>query len=367
MPVTAQRTNLAAVRNGDTPVLTFETTPRTAGILVRQIKIDGGTQMRAALDQATVIEYQELLDANPGQWPFPPIVVFYDGETHWLGDGFHRVAAASTRRTVIPADLRDGTRRDAILYAAGANANHGLRRTGADKRRAVEVLLRDEEWGQWSNTEIARRCQVSEGTVRTLRGLLERTSQITKSITRKAADGRTMDTRAIGARSLAVAPGAGSNGVAGITVNGDRPLPNWVGAEEPANTGSVASAATGSRQQGSPLAKCSVCSRPLYDPVQAAQGIGACCAAKKAAGMVAGDDGTEAEPQAESATWSTGAGLDSRTLVVRGQLNVFRAALDSLDAWAEATGHFTATLEAERGLRRVIELTEQELHALGAA
>lgn len=34
------------------------------------------------------------------------------------------------------------------------------RRTNADKRRAVETLLRDEEWKKWSDREIARRCGV---------------------------------------------------------------------------------------------------------------------------------------------------------------------------------------------------------------
>lgn len=50
--------------------------------------------------------------------------------------------------------------RDAILYACGANSTHGLKRTNADKRRAVMALLKDEEWGKWSDREIARRCGV---------------------------------------------------------------------------------------------------------------------------------------------------------------------------------------------------------------
>ncbi len=37
----------------------------------------------------------------------------------------------------------------------GANADHGLRRTYADKRRAVEMLLQDEEWRTWSDRAIA--------------------------------------------------------------------------------------------------------------------------------------------------------------------------------------------------------------------
>jgi uncharacterized ParB-like nuclease family protein len=75
------------------------------------IRIDGGTQPRAQLDDATVVEYTEAL-GNGNE--FPPVVVFYDGETYWLADGFHRVE--SHRRaghTDITASIRQGTQRDA--------------------------------------------------------------------------------------------------------------------------------------------------------------------------------------------------------------------------------------------------------------
>jgi hypothetical protein len=65
--------------------------------------------------------------------------------------------------------VRPGGRRDAILYAAGANAAHGLKRPNRDKRNAVMVLLKDPEWGQWSDREIARQCNVDGKTVAALR------------------------------------------------------------------------------------------------------------------------------------------------------------------------------------------------------
>jgi len=52
--------------------------------------------------------------------------------------------------------------RDALLYSISFNAEHGLPRTNADKRKAVRLLLADAEWGQWSYREIARHCQVSQ-------------------------------------------------------------------------------------------------------------------------------------------------------------------------------------------------------------
>lgn len=99
-----------------------------------------------------------------------PVTVFYDGSEYWLADGFHRAAASEgCQRTEIQADVRPGSRRDACLAAAGANATHGLRRSNADKRRAVVLLLQDEEWSQWSDREIARRCGVSHTFVSNLR------------------------------------------------------------------------------------------------------------------------------------------------------------------------------------------------------
>lgn len=75
----------------------------------------------------------------------------------------------------------------------------GLRRTNADKRKAVKTLLKDEEWSQWSDREIARQCAVSNDMVsRYRRSLSENDSQPTK---RKGADGRTIDTSNIGSTS----------------------------------------------------------------------------------------------------------------------------------------------------------------------
>ncbi len=185
----------------------INTAERTT-IPLERIKTDGGTQMRAALDPETVQEYLDAM--QPVGWgDFPVVIVYYDGKDHWLADGFHRVeayrraAANLDQPASVPADVRSGTRRDAILHAAGANASHGLRRTNADKRRAVENLLRDDEWRHWSNREIGRRCAVDEGTVRRIRGEMERTAEIPQSEERHGADGRTIDTSNIGTNPAA--------------------------------------------------------------------------------------------------------------------------------------------------------------------
>lgn len=134
---------------------------------ISQITADPAVQPRAGMDMATVLEYAGEMQAGT---QFPPVIVFYDGQSHWLADGFHRYEAArQSRFTIISADVREGGRREAVLYSVGANATHGLRRSNADKRRAVETLLRDDEWRGWSDHEIARQCAVSAMFVGTMR------------------------------------------------------------------------------------------------------------------------------------------------------------------------------------------------------
>ena len=85
-------------------------------------------------------------------------------------DGFHRFhAARQADKREIECNIIEGTLRDAILAAAGANACHGLHRSKADKRRSVLALLQDDEWSQLGNAEIARRTRTSRSFVALLR------------------------------------------------------------------------------------------------------------------------------------------------------------------------------------------------------
>jgi hypothetical protein len=68
----------------------------------------------------------------------------------------------------------------------GANANHGLKRTNADKRRAVKMLLDDEEWSQNSNVWIADKCGVDETLVRRIK---EESGSVKPNV--KGKDGKT--------------------------------------------------------------------------------------------------------------------------------------------------------------------------------
>lgn len=171
---------------------------QVTALSVERIRTDGGTQPRAEMNQLVVDEYAASMEGGAA---FPPVVVFHDGEGHWLADGFHRVAAArSLQRLSIGAEVRQGTRRDAVLFSVGANASHGLRRTNADKRRAAEVLLADSEWSGWSDREIARRCGVSDRFINSLRPpVTANGSQSERTYTTKHGTQATMNTSRIGA------------------------------------------------------------------------------------------------------------------------------------------------------------------------
>lgn len=138
-------------------------------LAIAKIRRDGGTQPRAALDEATIRDYAEAMQRGD---TFPAVVVFFDGTDYWLADGFHRLAALESLGALnmdVPAIVQQGDQRAAVFFSTGVNAEHGLRRSNADKRRAVDVLLRDAEWGKWSDREIARQCKVSNNFVSELR------------------------------------------------------------------------------------------------------------------------------------------------------------------------------------------------------
>ena len=127
------------------------------------IRIDGETQSREKIDEAVVAEYAEAFKAGA---QFPPVKVFFDGVHRWLADGFHRYhGAQAAGLTSIYEDIQPGTREEAQLYSYGANGSHGLRRTNADKRRAVEGALRHLVSSAWSDNQIAKHCGVHHSTV----------------------------------------------------------------------------------------------------------------------------------------------------------------------------------------------------------
>jgi hypothetical protein len=138
---------------------------------LNKIRIDGGTQSRVKIDENVVAQYaDEMLNGDQ----FPPVVLFHDGVDYWLADGFHRYFANKRiNAPSISAEVKEGTVRDAILHGIKANNKHGLRPTNEDKRKGVMTMLKDIEWQDYSNRDIAEICGVSHTLVNAIRKELE--------------------------------------------------------------------------------------------------------------------------------------------------------------------------------------------------
>jgi hypothetical protein len=136
-----------------------------------KIRIDGGTQSRVKIDENVVAQYaDEMLNGDE----FPPVVLFHDGVDYWLADGFHRYFANKRINSPgISAEVKDGSVRDAILHGIKANNKHGLRPSNEDKRKGVMTMLKDIEWQDYSNRDIAEICGVSHTLVNAIRKELE--------------------------------------------------------------------------------------------------------------------------------------------------------------------------------------------------
>jgi len=142
----------------------------------------GNTAARLMIETTT----EEYFSAMFAGAVFPPLIVFEGPDGIVLADGFTRYEAATRSHVnTIDCEVRPGSRRDASLYAAGANHAHGLRRTNDDKRKAATRLLCDPEWGKWSANEIARICKVSQPFVSALRTELVTSNVISEPGARK--------------------------------------------------------------------------------------------------------------------------------------------------------------------------------------
>lgn len=129
------------------------------------IEATAATQVRVRLSPDVIDEYAEDLKNGADM---PPIVVFREAgsERNILADGFHRLRAAiNVGWEQIGCTVYEGRMQEALQYALGANQEHGLRRTNADKRHAVEMALKDPEISQRSQGEIAEICRVHRRTV----------------------------------------------------------------------------------------------------------------------------------------------------------------------------------------------------------
>lgn len=172
-----------------------------------QIRRDGGTQPRDGIDWEHVKEMQHAL-ANGDT--LPAVDVIYDGTDYWLWDGFHRFHAyANVGKLEIPVVIQQGTQDDAQWQSFAANRNHGLKRTTADKERAIRAALKHPKSAGLSNLAIARHLGVDDKTVGKYREEMELSSEIPKideRIVKRNGQTYTQNTANIGANRPPPAP-----------------------------------------------------------------------------------------------------------------------------------------------------------------
>lgn len=162
-------------------------TQATTLLRFSQITVDREIHARARLDLTWA---DALAKKHREVGPLDPVVVFHDGCAYWLASGFARLEGRrrQTQRGSIECVVKQGTREDAILYAAGCNTRDQLPRSDEDKVRAVRNLLeliercpdmevKGRPLSIWPNTEIANHCGVSESFVRTVKRWLKEESE----------------------------------------------------------------------------------------------------------------------------------------------------------------------------------------------
>ena len=134
-----------------------------------QIEATTATQVRTKMHKDVIEAY--IHDIKCGAI-MPPLVVFAERESqrYILADGFHRLhAAVNADKSEVEIELHEGGMQEALMFALGANAGHGLRRTNADKRNAVKLALKNPEISQYQVQEIADICRVTVRTVQRIR------------------------------------------------------------------------------------------------------------------------------------------------------------------------------------------------------
>ena len=187
-----------------------------AALPLAQVRFDADCQSRVCLDEETVAEYAFRMQEGA---IFPPITVFFDGSEYWLADGFHRYAAwkglarerGDEASAEVSAEIRQGTRLDAVRHALSANAHHGKRREPGDYRKGYVIAVR---------------CGLCEAhDVAAVRGLLACSERWARELTAeareasdRARDGRIVEARQAGepVRQIAAREGVSVGTVSGV-------------------------------------------------------------------------------------------------------------------------------------------------------
>ena len=126
----------------------------TRTVKITEIIEDDQLKVRNVINPEVVADYRRLYE-DGGTLPRP--ICFEIGGRLLLASGGHRLAGA--RRAgieEIEIEVRQGSILDAILFAAGANKEHGARMTRADVRQAIRAILLDKDGARCRTTPLRR-------------------------------------------------------------------------------------------------------------------------------------------------------------------------------------------------------------------
>lgn len=151
-------------------------------IPLSEIILDEDAQPRVTMDFGMVEEFVE--DMLRGD-SFPPIDVFFDGESYWLADGFHRYNAAKALQMLeIVCTVHEGDLDDAIWFSLQANRANGVRRAPQDVRNAVRRAIQHRKGADETDRFIASYVGTSHQTVMRERQLAVATGPVDQSPSR---------------------------------------------------------------------------------------------------------------------------------------------------------------------------------------
>jgi hypothetical protein len=158
----------------------------------------------------------------------PPVHVFYDGKFYWLVDGFHRYFAMWSIRHMgakfqhIKAIVHEGTKEEAIAYAAQANLDNRSKPMGdADRKKAMWMLMGLLEWRSKSANAFGKIFGLSHGTAKRYWVAFFSENNLPVPLVATASDGRNRSTR----RGVPIVPGSpsirtGKDGHTSATIRG---------------------------------------------------------------------------------------------------------------------------------------------------
>lgn len=139
---------------------------------VTDLAIDPEIQSRVEEDERAIEDYSHTYKLDPAE--MPPIVAFRDPEDPEVvrvADGFQRYQAArASGQKEVEVQVHKGPRDQAILYAVGSNEKHGVRRTRADRRKALQMLAQLPGWASRSERDYAQALNVSRTALREAMG-----------------------------------------------------------------------------------------------------------------------------------------------------------------------------------------------------